>query len=141
MGGYGHRTSTDAYPELSALTETPVIALKLVNPRFYHLDTCFLPLSEDTVMICAEAFDERGLSLIRTLFPNVLQVPEDEAVRYFTLNAHVLDLDGKRYAILQQGAQTSIARLKELAFTVIELDTSEFMKSGGSVFCMKMMYP
>ena len=31
-------------------------------------------------------------------------------------------------------------KLKGEGFKVYEVDTSEFMKSGGSVFCMKMMH-
>ena len=30
--------------------------------------------------------------------------------------------------------------LREAGFEVVELDTDEYLKSGGSVFCMKLMY-
>jgi N-dimethylarginine dimethylaminohydrolase len=30
--------------------------------------------------------------------------------------------------------------LREAGFTPLELDTSEFIKAGGSVFCMKLMF-
>ena len=35
----------------------------------------------------------------------------------------------------------TIAAVREAGFEVIALDTSEFLKSGGSVFCMKLMIP
>ena len=37
------------------------------------------------------------------------------------------------------GANEANAKLRSAGFNVVEVDTSEFMKSGGSVFCLKMM--
>jgi N-dimethylarginine dimethylaminohydrolase len=34
-----------------------------------------------------------------------------------------------------------VAALLEQGFAVTELDTGEFMKSGGSVFCLKQELP
>ncbi|MEZ5013232.1 MAG: hypothetical protein R2794_02985 [Chitinophagales bacterium] len=43
-------------------------------------------------------------------------------------------------AIIQKNNPVSLNILQHSASTVLEADTSEFMKSGGSVFCLKMMY-
>jgi N-dimethylarginine dimethylaminohydrolase len=139
-GGYGHRTSIDAYHELSTMLDTPVVALELVSPRFYHLDTCFVPLSGDSVMLCKEAFTEAGLRVISKLFSKVYYIPGDEAEAYFSLNAHAFRLNGHSIAILQPGSTVTKQVLLDEGFEVIETETGEFMKSGGSVFCMKMMY-
>lgn len=139
-GGYGHRTTAEAYEELAQMLQTPVVALELVNPKFYHLDTCFVPLSADSVMLCREAFTARGLAMVQSLFKKVYYIPEDEAEQYFSLNAHAFVAHGARNAILQQGSTDTVAALKQEGYTIHEIDTSEFMKSGGSVFCMKMMY-
>jgi N-dimethylarginine dimethylaminohydrolase len=42
--GHGVRTLQSAHPWLTDLWDTDVISLRLVDPRFYHLDTCFCPL-------------------------------------------------------------------------------------------------
>jgi N-dimethylarginine dimethylaminohydrolase len=140
-GGYGHRTMADAYQQLAKMLDAPIVALELINPKFYHLDTCFVPLSEHSVMLCREAFTEDGLNIIQQLFKTVHVIPEDEAERFFSLNAHVMDFPEKKIAILQIGSTETRKVLQDEGYEVLELDTSEFMKSGGSVFCMKMMYP
>lgn len=139
-GGYGHRTTAEAYDELATMLQTPVVALELINPKFYHLDTCFVPLSKDSVMLCREAFTEDGLAMIRQLFTKVYYIPEYEAEKYFSLNAHAFDAHGTKTAILQKGSAITVDVLKQEGYNVVEIETGEFMKSGGSVFCMKMMY-
>jgi len=141
-GGYGHRSDPSAYEELSVILNVPVIALKLINEKFYHLDTCFLPLDEKTVMLCKEAFTDEGLELVYSLFRKVIEIPLSEAEKGFALNAHIIhdSLSGHKLAVIHQGNDFTVAKLMENGFRVWELDTSEYMKSGGSVFCMKMMY-
>lgn len=139
-GGYGHRTTAEAYDELATMLQTPVVALELINPKFYHLDTCFVPLSKDSVMLCKEAFTEEGLAMIRQLFTKVYYIPEYEAEKYFSLNAHAFNAHGTKTAILQKGSAITVDVLKQEGYNVVEIETGEFMKSGGSVFCMKMMY-
>lgn len=141
-GGFGHRTDPSAHEELSEILNVPVIGLELVNEKFYHLDTCFVPLDEETVMICSEAFNDQGLKMIRVLFKDVIDIPLKEAAGGFALNAHLLNdkLSGRKFAVLQKGNDTTVSMLKKAGYAVWEIDTSEFIKSGGSVFCMKVMY-
>jgi N-dimethylarginine dimethylaminohydrolase len=139
-GGYGHRTGIEAYHELAHMLDTPIVALELVNPKFYHLDTCFVPLSAGSVMLCKEAFTETGLAAIRQLFEKIYFIPEAEAEDYFSLNAHAFIANGHKTAILQKGSTVTKHVLQEEGYDITEIETGEFMKSGGSVFCMKMMY-
>lgn len=140
-GGYGHRSSKEAYTELSQLLNVPIIALELTDERFYHLDTCFLPVSKDIVMICAEAFTQEGLIAIKKLFNKVISIPIEEASQFFALNAHIIPSSDthEAVAIIQAGAEETATLLSSMGVRVIFTDTSEYMKSGGSVFCMKMM--
>lgn len=140
-GGWGHRSLPSAYDEIAALLSVDVVPLQLVDERFYHLDTCFVPLNEQAVMLCPEAFTAEGLLVLRQCFNIVIEVPAEEAVRTFSLNAHVLWDEASRsgVAVMQSGAHFTRAALQQQGFTVIETETGEFMKSGGSVFCMKMM--
>ena len=137
-GGFGHRTAPQAYEVLSAELQAPIVALELISDNFYHLDTCFVPLDESTVMLCPQAFSLQSLRTIEMIFPKVIRISSMEAVSTFALNAHVLP--DCRIAILQYGTIETRKALIEAGYQVIETDTSEFMKSGGSVFCMKMMY-
>jgi N-dimethylarginine dimethylaminohydrolase len=140
-GGYGHRSDEDAYREISEILDVPIVTIQLTDSRFYHLDTCFLPLDKDTVMLFPGAFTDADLKGIKKLFKNCIEVSEDEAANDFALNAHVISgrAGSKKVALIEKGSKKTIAQLKENGFEVIEADTSEYMKSGGSVFCMKMM--
>jgi N-dimethylarginine dimethylaminohydrolase len=42
--GYGYRSNPDAVPHLQESIDVEVEALRLCDPRLYHLDTCFCPL-------------------------------------------------------------------------------------------------
>jgi N-dimethylarginine dimethylaminohydrolase len=41
--------------------------------------------------------------------------------------------------LIQEGCDGTVDRLRAHGFVPVELDTSEFLKAGGSVFCMKQM--
>ncbi|MBY0427378.1 MAG: hypothetical protein K2Q22_17210, partial [Cytophagales bacterium] len=55
-GGYGYRTEKSAFSELAEVLDVPIVALELIDDRFFMLGMCFLPLDVDTVMIVPEAF-------------------------------------------------------------------------------------
>jgi N-dimethylarginine dimethylaminohydrolase len=135
-GGYGHRTSLEAYQEISSKLGVPVIALELHTAEFYHLDTCFCVLDARTVLVYSEALTPEGIKLVRHFFPNVIEANDQEAFKAFACNA--LALDGK-YVVIQRGANDTVKKLRESGFETIEVETEEFIKSGGSVFCLKMM--
>lgn len=133
-GGYGSRTDFEAYELIASLLHVPIITLKLNDPRFYHLDTCFSALDEKTVMIYDGAFDDAGLKLIESMFEAVIKVSEAEALN-FALNSVVV---GKS-VVIQKGSTKAVEALRANGFYPVEVDTGEFMKSGGSAFCLKMM--
>ena len=140
-GGYGHRTDAGAYKEISQLLQVPIVLLKLEDARFYHLDTCFIPVDENTVFLTPAAFQQEDLQELKKLFKNIIKIPDEEADKYFALNAHLVN-DGKtkkKVAVLQKGTTVMKQELNKLGFDVSEIDTSEYIKSGGSCFCMKMM--
>ena len=136
-GGYGYRTDPAAYNALSDMLDVQVLALQLTDPDFYHLDTCFCVLNEQTVLIYPGAFAPEGLDLIRHFFEEVLEAPEDEARTLFACNAHCPD---GRHVIIQQGCTVTKQRLCKAGFLPVEVNTGEFLKAGGSVFCMKQMF-
>jgi N-dimethylarginine dimethylaminohydrolase len=109
--------------------------LKLATKTFYHLDTAFAALDEETVMIYPAAFEKEGLELIHHFFANVIELTENDA-NNFAGNA--VALRGKK-VILQKGSTDACRQLRQAGFEPIELDSSEFMKSGGSFFCIKML--
>ncbi|MEX0769999.1 MAG: arginine deiminase-related protein [Balneolaceae bacterium] len=135
-GGYGFRTSRYAYEQISEIFDVPVILLPLKDERFYHLDTCFCSLDENNALIYPPAFDESGLEMIYKVYENVIEAPAEEAIGLFAVNATCPD--GKN-VLIQKGCTEVARKLNEHGFIVHEMDTREFLKSGGSVYCMKML--
>ncbi len=135
-GGFGYRSSRRAYEAISDLFHVPVAMLELIHPAFYHLDTCFCVLNEKCVLIYPPAFTRDGLALIHAAFPVVIEAPEKEAQELFACNACCPD--GKN-VIIQKGCSEVNKALKKNGFAFHEVDTSEYLKSGGSVFCMKLL--
>lgn len=135
-GGVGPRTNQTAYQEMAMRFDLPVILLPLKCSDFYHLDTCFSILGPDAVAIQRRAFDEDSLKIIAQRFSTVIEIEYEENIKFFAGNCHVPKAND---VVLQQGSVKFLADLKRSGFRPHEVDTSEFMKSGGSVFCMKMM--
>ena len=136
-GGHGFRTSAHAYDVIERVLDVRILMLYLDDPDFYHLDTCLCVLDADHALIYPGAFDAEGLSLLRRFFRVVIEATEEEARGLFACNATCPD--GK-HVIIQQGCANTCAQLRAHGFTPIEVDTGEFLKSGGSVYCMKQLY-
>lgn len=132
--GHGFRTSVEAHDAVAAAFGVPVISLALGDDRFYHLDTCLCALDERTALIVPSAFDAAGLALIRGGFERVIEVDDGEAVTALACNAAAFPGGG---VVVDERAVGTIRLLEELGKRPIPVDTGEFLKSGGSVFCMK----
>ena len=137
IGGYGFRTQYNTYASITKKIGIPIITLELTNEYFYHIDTCLCLLDSKHALVCDKAFKKKGLEIIERLFSKLYYVDEQEASVYFACNACCPD---QKHVIVDQGATKTIAWLKEQHFEVIPVDTSEFIKSGGSVFCLKLLF-
>lgn len=130
FSGYGFRSDFGIHTELEDFFGKQVVSLKLVDPRFYHLDTAFCPLDDKTVMYYPGAFDARSRHAIEMHFPHRIEASEEDAAG-FGLNAVS---DG--YNVVVSAAAGGIHRqLRESGYNPIGLDMTEFRKSGGAVKC------
>lgn len=142
IAGYGHRTTPDAIDWLKTILPGKITAVELVSDYFYHLDTCFIPVNAKTALYQPLAFSSDGIKILQKTFHHLIEIPTQETKYGFALNAHLVQsTQGQKVAIIQQGNVYTERVLKELGFEIYALDTSEFIKSGGSIFCMKMMLP
>jgi len=132
--GFGFRSEENAPALLNKILAVPVIKMRLVKERFYHLDTCFAPLDAQTVLFYPDALTDEAVALIKHFFANHIVATTEEA-NNFACNAVVLG----RNVVLQRGSERICKELRTYNFNPVEVDTSEFMKSGGSAFCMSMM--
>ena len=108
---------------------SPLSSLHLVDPRFYHLDTCFAPLSGGHLLYFADAFDAESRALIEATYPAEMRVAVTETeATHFACN--LLNLGRE---ILMHAAGGRVAeRLHAKGYHVTELPLGEFLKGGGS---------
>jgi N-dimethylarginine dimethylaminohydrolase len=136
FGGWGFRTTERALVEISRTCDVPIVPLRLVDPRFYHLDTCLMPLDDRRALAFRPAFDTESWKVVEACFERIVGAPEHEAVEGLACNVHCPD--GKTVVIEASCVATARALAAE-GFAVRPIETSEFLKAGGSVFCMTLM--
>ena len=131
--GHGFRTDFEAHAPVAAILGVEIVSLQLADPRFYHLDTCFCPLNESTVLFAPEAFAPESAARIRDLVPHVIEVPADVAAGFACNAMPVGDT-----VISSLAASQLESPLERAGFSTVELPMSEFMKSGGGVRCLSL---
>ena len=52
--------------------------VKLIDARFYHLDTCLQLIDDRTALFVPCAFDEASVALLERAFPRLIEVPEED---------------------------------------------------------------
>jgi ornithine--oxo-acid transaminase len=133
--GYGPRTLVSSHQALRRVWNVEVASLHLIDPRFYHLDTCFAPLEGGHVMYFPEAFDDASLVKIEAYYPEQKRIVVSEVdAACFACNA----INVGRTIILNRISRELNARLEALGFAVVQVALSEFMKAGGAAKCLVM---
>ena len=134
--GYKFRTDVVSHRTVAEILNCLVISVELVDPRFYHIDTCFCPLTDGGAVWFPAAFDEYGQRTIRDHIPNLIDVAEEEAA-HFSCNAVVLEQD----IVMPEGAPKLMESLGKRGFDCHPLPMSEFLKAGGACKCLTMFMP
>lgn len=134
--GHGFRSDA-AYANCLWKFSVKVRPVKLVDDRFYHIDTCFCPLPDGTVMYYPQAFDKQSQFEIEDHFSNLsrysnIRVTEQEA-ESFCCNSIVIGND-----IFMPQCSSVAEQLRIRGYQVHEFDMSEFQKSGGACKCLIM---
>ncbi len=127
---HGVRTCQHSHRHVADAWHTPVSSLHLVDPRFYHLDTCFAPLAGGHVLYFPGAFDTASQRRIESAYPaeKRIAVTEREAT-HFACNVINIGQNIIMHPVVQSDLPD---RLMDLGFDVTQLVLSEFLKGGGS---------
>jgi N-dimethylarginine dimethylaminohydrolase len=133
FAGYRFRSDVRSHQWIGERLGVEVLPLELVDPRFYHLDTCFCPLEPHVAIYYPGAFDEYGRSVLNDRIPGLIEVAPEEAIS-FSCNAVVVG----KVVILNAGATKLADSLAGRGFDVRALEFSEFIKSGGSAKCLTL---
>jgi len=130
LAGYGYRTEPAAHAEAQEVLGRPAVSLRLIDPRFYHLDTALAPLDDYRIAYYPAAFSPSSRQVLGQLFPDALIASEEDALA-FGLN---LVSDG-RNVLLPAEASGMAARLVAAGYRPVPVELSELKKGGGSVKC------
>jgi N-dimethylarginine dimethylaminohydrolase len=133
FAGYRFRSDFQTHAAAGKALGVRVLSLELVNPYFYHLDTCFMPLSQELALYYPGAFDGYGRRVIRENVADLLPVRHEEAYQ-FACNA----VSVGRKAVISAPCRSLARELKRRGFTVFPLDLSEFRKAGGAARCLTL---
>nr|WP_290226535.1 TIGR00300 family protein [Trichocoleus desertorum] len=133
--GYGFRSELDSHPYLAKWLDIEVLSLRLMDERFYHLDTCFCPLSQGYLLYYPPAFDAYSNRLIEMRVPEEkrIAIAEADAVN-FACNAVNVD----HRVILNKASDGLKQRLADKGFEVLETPLTEFLKAGGAAKCLTL---
>jgi N-dimethylarginine dimethylaminohydrolase len=133
--GYGFRTDRESHQFLADQLKLEVLSLRLIDPRFYHLDTCFCPLLKDQVMYYPRAFDKGSLKIIeaRVRPENRIIVPEEDAI-HFTCNAVLAD----QMLFLNHASPETVQLIEQKGYKPIIQPVFEFLKAGGANKCLTL---
>jgi N-dimethylarginine dimethylaminohydrolase len=132
---HGHRSIPAAREVIAQRLAIDVVVLKLVDQRFYHLDTCFCPLEGGYAMYYPPAFDEESQAIIerRVTGDRRIVIGEEDALA-FACNAVNID----ETVVVNRASAGLVRALGKKGFTVIQTPLSEFMKAGGSAKCLTL---
>jgi lysine-ketoglutarate reductase/saccharopine dehydrogenase-like protein (TIGR00300 family) len=133
--GYGFRSELDSHPYLAKWLDIEVLSLRLIDNRFYHLDTCFCPLSGGYLLYYPAAFDAYSNRLIEMRVPaeKRIAIEEADAVN-FACNA----VNINSIVVMNKAGDRLKQRLTDEGFQVIETPLTEFLKAGGAAKCLTL---
>lgn len=133
--GYGFRSELDSHPYLAKWLDIEVLSLRLIDERFYHLDTCFCPLANGYLLYYPGAFDAYSNRLIemRVAPEKRIAITEADAVNFACNTVNVESI-----VIMNKASNVLKARLADVGFRVIETPLTEFLKAGGAAKCLTL---
>ena len=133
--GYGQRSVFEATEALAAFFGKKVQPLHLATPRFYHLDTCFCPLSGGEVLFFPPAFTSDSLKHIHELVAPEQRLEASEAdAAAFCVNAVCID----RTVIMAKAPDHVRGMLTDRGYQVVDINLDPFILSGGGAYCMTL---
>jgi arginine dihydrolase len=130
LAGHGFRSDVRSHSEIQDALGIPVISLRLVDPRFYHLDTALGVLDSGTIAYLPGAFSPGSRQVLQTLYPDAVIATEADA----TVLGLNLVSDGQNVVLPAQA--TGLAEtLRVRGFHPVGVDVSELLKAGGGPKC------
>lgn len=130
----GPRTDIRSHELIEKHFDCKIEPLVLVDPSFYHLDTCFCPLGSGHCLAYLQAFDSDSQSRIRHVFSDrLIEITQHEA-QAFCANA----VEAYGHVFMSECSHRLKQLLSQIGYQVVTSSLSEFMKAGGSAKCLTL---
>ena len=133
LAGYGHRSTLRGARQAAKILGIELIPLKLRHPNFYHLDTCFCLLGDYSAMYYPGAFTPSAIKKLKKLIPDLIPLDVTDATQ-FACNSVIYEDN----VLMPLGPQKIVEELQLRGWNVKQVNTSEFLKSGGSLQCLTL---
>ncbi|HEY2051955.1 MAG TPA: arginine deiminase-related protein [Caulobacteraceae bacterium] len=131
----GPRSSVASVDVIAETFGQSVVHLPLATERYYHLDTCFCPLSGGEILYYPPALTPQAhRALLDHTRPDERLEAADEDAEAFSVNAVCI---GRTIVMARPPARLA-ARLAERGYDIVAVDLDPFMLSGGGAFCMTL---
>ena len=133
--GSGPRSSAESVEVIAEYFGQQVVHLPLATEQFYHLDTCFCPLSGGEILYYPPALTPEARSRLLDLVPThmLIEATAEDAAD-FCVNAVCLN----RTIIMAKPPLALRTRLEARGYEVLGVDLDPFILSGGGAFCMTL---
>ncbi|WP_110114841.1 dimethylarginine dimethylaminohydrolase family protein [Bacillus sp. CGMCC 1.16541] len=131
--GVSGRTCEGATTHLQQLLPTHKVISVPIEESYLHLDCVFNILSPNEALVFSEAISKEEHAILASHYDLI----EVEGNEQFTLGTNVLSIGQKKVISLPVNKKVN-ETLRNRGYTVIEVDLSEIIKSGGSFRCCTM---
>ena len=110
------------------------LSLELIDPRFYHLDTCFCLLSGGEVLYYPPAFSAAGQAQIRAVLgEQLIEAGSDDAL-HLGVNSVCIGRD----VVMCHCSEPTRQALAARGYRVHLVPLGSFNRSGGSAYCLTL---
>ncbi len=132
--GYGQRSCRSAHHTIEQVFGIPTLSLELVDPRFYHLDTCFCLLSGGEVIYHPGAFSEQGRAQIQALVgAQLIEAPAEDA-EHLGVNSVCVGRD----VVMCHCSPALRQQLEARGYRIHVVPLGAFNRSGGAAYCLTL---
>jgi ornithine aminotransferase len=132
--GYGQRSSRAAHHTIEQAFGIRTLSLELVDPRYYHLDTCFCLLSGGEVIYHPAAFSDQGRRQLRDMLGRQLIEAPAEDAEHLGVNSVCIGRD----VVMCHCSPALRAQLERRGYRVHVVPLGSFNRSGGAAYCLTL---
>lgn len=132
--GYGQRSCRSAHHTIEQVFGIRTLSLELVDPRYYHLDTCFCLLSGGEVVYHPAAFSDQGREQLRAMLGNQLIEAPVEDAEHLGVNSVCIGRD----VVMCYCSPALREQLERRGYRVHVVPLGSFNRSGGAAYCLTL---